>query len=316
MTEEEATQRRKENAERKEELGRKDQRIEEREGLLMRALLRIEEGERRRAKERQKSSKPPSSDGFQRKGKKRLGSSKAKGGQAGHVGHLLEMVQTPAEGVIHRPSHGEACQCERRTAAGEIQARRHIPDLPVLRLVVTEQHVESLTGSRCQQQTVGSFPSGVQAPAKSGPSVQALAVSWSPSHLLPMERLGEVFLDLLSCRVSEGTVANGRQEAARTLAPTMLVLKRVVQAHAHDHGEETAARVTGRVHGFPVHSPRWFTLSHGHRQRGQKARDAIGIVPASTGRAIPDRCSSADHDAGAHRVCGAHLFRDGLLIAE
>lgn len=64
MTEEEASQQRKENAERKEELAWKDRRIEELEGLLMSALLRIEELERRLAKESQNRSTPPSSDGF------------------------------------------------------------------------------------------------------------------------------------------------------------------------------------------------------------------------------------------------------------
>jgi cell division septum initiation protein DivIVA len=43
MKEEEASQLRKENAELKEELARKEQRIEELEGLLVSALLRIEE---------------------------------------------------------------------------------------------------------------------------------------------------------------------------------------------------------------------------------------------------------------------------------
>jgi len=43
MTEEEVSHLRKENTELKEALARKDQRIEELEGLLMSALLRIEE---------------------------------------------------------------------------------------------------------------------------------------------------------------------------------------------------------------------------------------------------------------------------------
>src|SRR5260370_32612759 len=145
MTEEEAKHLRQENAELKEELVRKDRRIEELEGLLMSALLRIEEVERRLAKDSHNSSKPPSSDGFKRKGKKRPVSTKAKGGQAGHVGHTLEMVQTPDQVVIHRPSHCEACQCELGTVAGQITERRQIHDLPVLRLVVTEHQVEVLT---------------------------------------------------------------------------------------------------------------------------------------------------------------------------
>ncbi|HEY1350058.1 MAG TPA: hypothetical protein VGF67_10570 [Ktedonobacteraceae bacterium] len=43
MREEEASQLRKENAERKEELARKDQHIQELEGRLVSALLRMEE---------------------------------------------------------------------------------------------------------------------------------------------------------------------------------------------------------------------------------------------------------------------------------
>jgi transposase len=316
MTEEEATQLRKENAERKEELARKDQRIEELEGLLMGALLRIEEVERRLAKDSHNSSKPPSSDGFKRKGKKRLGSSKAKGGQAGHVGHTLEMVQTPDEVVIHRPGQCEACQCELGTATGEIKARRQIHDLPELRLVVREHQVESLTCPQCQHQTVGNFPSDVQAPAQYGPRVQALAVYLSQSQLLPMERIGEVLLDLLSCRLSQGTLANWIQEAARTLAPTMLDLKRLLLAQKLDHVDETGARVKGLLHWFHVNSTRWLTLYHWHQQRGQKAMDAIGILPAYTGRAIHDRFSSYDYYACGHSVCGAHLLRDCLLIAE
>ena len=316
MTEEEASQLRKENAELKEELARKDQRIEELEGLLVSALLRIEEVERRLAKDSHNSSKPPSSDGLKRKGKKRPSSSKAPGGQAGHVGHTLELVETPEQVMVHRPSHCEVCQCDLGTVAGQVKERRQLHDVPVLRLVVTEHRVEVLTCPVCQHQTVGRFPRGVQAPTQYGPGVQALAVYLSQYQLLPMERIGEIFTDLLSCSFSEGTLANWIQEAARTLAPTMHVLKSVLLAQKLDHVDETGARVKGLLHWFHVNSTRWLTLYHWHRQRGQKAMDAIGILPVYTGRAMHDRWSSYDHYRWAHSVCGAHLLRDCLLIAE
>src|SRR5581483_10307747 len=273
MTEEEASQPRKENAERKEELARKDQRIEELEGLLMSALLRIEELERRRAKESQNRSKPPSSDGFKRKGKKRPKSSKATGGQGGHVGHTLSMVASPDQGVVHRPSHCEACQCELGGVRGEIKERRQIHELPVLRLIVTEHQVEVLACPRGQHQMVGGFPSGVQAPAQYGPAVRGLAVYLSHYQFLPMERIGEVFEDLFSCPFSEGTLANWIQQATRTLAPTMHVLKSLLLAQKLDHVDETGARVKGLLHWFHVNATRWLTLYHWHRQRGQKAMD-------------------------------------------
>jgi hypothetical protein len=114
---EEARQLKQELAVLKEEAAQKDRRIEELEGLLMSALLRIEELERRLAKDSHNSSKPPSSDGFKRKGKKRPGSSKAKGGQAGHAGHTLEMVEM----VIHRPSHCEAWKSRTGNSGGTDQ---------------------------------------------------------------------------------------------------------------------------------------------------------------------------------------------------
>jgi transposase len=278
--------------------------------------LRIEELERRLSKDSHNSSKPPSSDGFSRKTKRHHKSGKRPGGQAGHQGHALVQVTLPDQVIVHRPSRCEACQSELAEVAGQVKERRQIHDLPPLHLEVTEHQVEVLTCPHCQHQTVGRFPSSVQAPAQYGPRVQALAVYFSQYQLLPMERIGEVFEDLLACHFSEGTLANWIQEASRTLEPTMQRLKQLLLAHKLDHVDETGARVKGLLHWFHVNSTCWLTLYHWHRQRGQKAMDAIGILPQYQGRAIHDRLSSYDHYACAHSVCGAHLIRDCLLIAE
>jgi transposase len=317
MTEEEARQLREAYAKREEEAIQKDRRIEDLEGRLVSALLRIEELERRLAKDSHNSSKPPSSDGFKRQGKKRPTSNKTKGGQAGHPGHALELVEKPDQVMIHRPSHCEACHGELGVVVvGHLRERRQIHELPVMRLVVTEHQVEVLTCPVCQHQNAGTFPSGVQAPAQYGPRVQALAVYLSQYQLLPMERIGEAFEDLLSCRLSQGTLATWIQEAARTLGPTMLLLKRLLLAQKLDYVDETGGRVKGLLHWFHVNATQWLTLYHWHRKRGQEAMDAIGVLPGYTGRAVHDRWSSYDHYGCAHSVCGAHLLRDCLLIAE
>jgi transposase len=67
MTEEEARKIEQENTELKEQLAQKDRRREELEARLMGALLRMEELERRQRKDSHNSSKPPSSDGLDRK---------------------------------------------------------------------------------------------------------------------------------------------------------------------------------------------------------------------------------------------------------
>lgn len=131
----------------------------------MGAFLRLEERERRLAKESHNSSKPPSSDGLKHKGKPRSKRSKPKGGQQGHHRHAWQPAETPDRVIIHRPSHGETCRCELPQHAGQVKERRHTHELPAMRLVVTEHQVEAMCCPECQHLTAARCPAGVDAPA-------------------------------------------------------------------------------------------------------------------------------------------------------
>jgi transposase len=316
MTEEEARQLIQENAELKADAMRKDQRIEELEALLMRAVLRIEELERQIRKDSHNSSKPPSSDGLKHRVTPRQKSEKPSGGQPGHAGHTLVQVAEADEVIIHRPTHCEACRCDLGAVAGQIQERRQIHELPVLRLVVTEHQVQAICCPVCAHLTVAHFPTGVDAPAHYGPQMRALAVYLSQYQLLPMERIGELFEDLFGCSLSDGTLTTWILEAARTLGPTMQMIKHCLLMQKVDHVDETGGRVKGLLHWFHVNATRWLTLYGCYRQRGRQAIDAQGILPAYAGRAIHDRWYSYDHYPCAHSLCGAHLLRDCLWVAE
>jgi len=146
--------------------------------------------------------------------------------------------------------------------------------------------------------------------------MQGLAVYLSQFQLLPMERIGELLGDLWGCHLAEGTLANWIAEAARTLGPTMLVLKEFLRQSQLDHVDETGGRIGGVLHWFHVNSTRWLTCYHWHRRRGKEAVNAIGILPHYAGRAMHDRLKSYDGYPCAHSVCGAHLLRDCLFVAE
>src|SRR5215469_13789317 len=71
---------------------------------LAQAQARIKELEERLAKDSRTSSKPPSSDGIGRLPRQgRRSSGKPPGGQVGHAGQTLSMVEQPDEVVAHRP---------------------------------------------------------------------------------------------------------------------------------------------------------------------------------------------------------------------
>src|SRR6266702_574089 len=77
---------------------------------LAQANARIKELEDRLAKDSRTSSKPPSTDGLGRlRRRARRPSGKLPGGQAGHAGHTIAMVEQPDEVVPHRPQVCRQC---------------------------------------------------------------------------------------------------------------------------------------------------------------------------------------------------------------
>ena len=317
MTEEEARELEQANADLKEQVAQKDRCIAELEARLMGAILRIEELERQQRKDSHNSSKPPSSDGLGRKPRTpRKKSGKSSGGQAGHQGHTLLQVQMPDSVITHRPKRCEQCEYDLEQEAGKVIERRQIHDLPEVRLQVQEHQIQEICCPACQHRTQARFPVGVDAPAQYGPGVQALAVSLSQFQLLPLERTCEALRDLCGCSLSQATLLNWIAQATNTLQPTIQRIKTLLQSGSLLHADETGIRLKGLLHWMHVASTRFLTLYAWHRKRGQVALEQIGIWPRFAGRAMHDRWVSYDQYDCLHSICGAHLLRDCLFVAE
>jgi transposase len=299
-----------------EQVKQKEQRIEELESQLLKERLRNLELEKRLAKDSHNSSKPPSSDGYKRQTKRREKSQKSRGGQVGHRGHHLAQVPTPDQVILHRPQHCQQCDEVLPQTGGVVKERRQIHDVPPLRLQVREHQVVVQRCPRCGACCQGAFPAGVDAAAQYGPNVQALAVYLSQYQLLPLSRVTELFADLKLGPLSEGSLVNWVREAAEGLKPTQETLERLLLQTRVAHGDETGGRIDGVLHWFHVLSTRWLTIYHWHRKRGQEAMDAIGLLPRYAGRLLHDRWQSYDSYSCQHSLCGAHLLRDCLFVAE
>src|SRR6266566_3995549 len=127
--------------------------------MLEEMLRRLSEVEGQLAKDSHNSSKPPSSDG---PGRKRISlrrrSEKKTGGQPGHPGQTLKIVDTPDEVMRHRPVVCQHCQHPLEEVVGRVKERRQVHDLPEVRLRVCEHQVEEVCCPACGQHTVGRFP--------------------------------------------------------------------------------------------------------------------------------------------------------------
>ena len=162
----------------------------------------------------------------------------------------------------------------------------------------------------------GTFPEGIEPGVQYGPELRSYAVYLYQYQFLSMERTIEAMEDLFGVRLSEGTLLNWVQTAARRVAPTVERIGEYVATSKRMGGDETGIRVKKQLGWLHVASTKYWTHLAWHRQRGQEAMRAIGIWPRFHGQAMHDRWASYDTFACQHRLCKAHLIRDLTFLAE
>jgi transposase len=284
---------------------------------LAQANARIKELEDRLAKDSRTSSKPPSSDGLARLPRRaRRPSGKSPGGQAGHPGHTLSMVEQPDEVVRQRPTVCHHCHADLSAVPGRVVERRQVLDLPEMRLLAQEHQLEAICCPTCHTISSGSFPAAVSAPIQYGPNMQALAVYLHQGQLLPTARTCEALAAICGCQISQATLIEWSELAAERLAPTVERIAELIAASQLQHGDETGIRVYGMLHWLHVNCTRFLTHLAWHASRGRAAMDEIGIWPRFSGRGMHDRLASYDAYDCTHSICGAHLVRDCAAVAE
>ena len=278
---------------------------------------RVRDLEDQLAKNSRNSSKPPSTDGFKKPSPKSLrkkGQRKS-GGQPGHTGHTLKMVEEPDHTEVHRV---EECECCHRSLADhepDCVEKRQVHDLPPRRLVVTE-HQGEIKLCVCGHLNKAAFPEGVNAPVQYGPRARAAAVYLNNYQFLPYERTCELLDDLLACPMSEGTLANIIAECHERLEDPVARIKEQIAQAAVLHFDETGSRVEGKLwwlHVASIVNAAYYAI---HRNRGSEAFDAIGILPDFIGRAVHDFWKPYFGYSCFHGLCNAHHLRELIFVHE
>jgi transposase len=278
----------------------------------------VEGLEGRLRKDSHNSSKPPSSDGMNKKTKSlRHSSGRKPGGQSGHGGSTLKRVEHPDVMV----EHPLAPYCNRCGAAlgaqaeGLITVRRQVFDLLKPVLQVTE-HRGYEVHCGCGQHHCSRFPQEVVAPVQYGPVVKSTLVYLTQSQLLPMARTAQLLADLYGLELSVGTVQASIGQAAQQLAPAYERIAQAVSAAPVVHFDETGQRVSARLRWLHTAATPELTWYGAHDKRGRIAMDAAGILPAFKGVAVHDGWASYRDYACTHALCNAHHLRELIYLEE
>jgi transposase len=306
------------NKQLKQQLEVRDQVLQHQNQELQILQARIKELEGQLAKNSQNSSKPPSSDGLKKPKPKSLRKSNGRhtGGQKGHPGVTLNQINDPDFIEKHDVHSCEKCQCDLAGVEVIDIERRQEFEIPPMKVKVTEHQANVKICPRCHGVNKGKFPEHITHPVQYGQRARGLVVYYSQQQLLPYQRLQDIFRDVHSLPLSEGTLVNTNIACYEKLAAFDATVKLRLIASKQVHFDESGMRVNKKLHWLHVASTEKLTHYEIHTKRGVEAIDAIGILPNLQGRAMHDHWYAYFHYQCAHSLCNAHHLRELVYHEE
>jgi len=265
------------------------------------------------------SSKPPSTDGFDKPSPKSLKqpSGKKPGGQAGHSGSHLSITTEPDEIVLHAPSACLNCPrydiCLSRACIGET---RQVIDA-VVTVNVTAHQSLVLNCPLDGVQRKGEFPDDVKATVQYGGNLQTLVVALNTIGAVSVKRTHEILSSVFSIPLSTGTVSNMVSRCANGLTGIIEVIRRKMGVSGIGHFDETGTRVDGKtmwVHNASNLDYTHLTISE---KRGQDGMIAAGVLPIFAGIGVHDCWGPYwKFKSILHALCCAHLLRELIGVVD
>jgi len=265
------------------------------------------------------SSKPPSSDSpFTKPAPKSLRrkSGRKPGGQPGHPGSTLALVDNPTKRQRHEPGPCTGCGADLADAPEVGVERRQVFDLPPVTVQVTE-HQLIARRCRCGTTTCGTAPEAVTAPAQYGPQITAIILYLYVGQFLSKKRTAQALAELFGTPVSEGTVAAMTRRAADGLDEFLTQVGDRIAGSEVAGFDETGLRVAGTLHWVHCARTSKYTLITCHRKRGRKGMNAAGVLTRFRGVAVHDAWAPYDTYLDAdHQLCCAHALRELAAVTD
>ena len=268
-------------------------------------------------KDSHNSSLPPSSDFFNKNKNLRIPSKLKSGGQKGHQGTTLEMSSNPDKIIDLKDSFCNICGQSLSNARFVLKAKRQIIELPPIAPIYEEFRQYACECPACKHFQVADFPLGLNAPIQYGSSVESLVSYLSVYQYLPFARLKNIFSQVFSIPLSEGTIGNILERSALKCQGFYQQIKEQISNSPIVGADETGAKVNGTKWWIWTWQNLLNTFIVASDNRGSQTVDSIWKNGLPNATVISDRwAAQLKIIAKNHQVCLAHLLRDSIFLDE
>ena len=263
------------------------------------------------------SSKPPSSDGFNKPKipNMRKPSEKKPGAQWGHNGNKgLEFPETPDEVRQHLPQNCLTCP-DREQCKSQVMQKRNEIDIEIR--LIHRQH--QTIGKQCPKTgdaMIGDFPKNITGNLQYGANLKALAIALNTAGMVSINRTSEILKDVFGARISVGTVQAMVKSGAAVVRPDVDNIKERIKQEEIVNLDETGTKADSHTMWAHVASTALLTHISVEESRGKAGMEAAGIVPFLRSIGVHDCYASYFTFAFIHALCNAHILRELTGIFE
>lgn len=258
------------------------------------------------------SSIPPSHD-YSRPSRTqslREHSDKKPGGQPGHEGTTLEMVENPDKIVEHIPQFCNSCGHDISQLQTKFVERRQEVVLPVIKPIYVEHQIFQRT-CVCGHTIIADFPPGITPGISYGANIESLAAYMNARQFVPFNRLAEIFRHVFNIPVGEGSLVRIINRVAQKSIPAYQLIRKRAETAMVNGADETGMKINGQKGWFWTLQGKLHTLIIASLNRGGQTIDEHFPNGFAFSILVHDcwRCYFKV-DAVAHQICLAHLLRE------
>ena len=280
---------------------------------------RIHDLEARFIKDSHNSHKPSSTDGFKkplRTQSLRERSGLKPGGQPGHKGRYKLHSEKPDHTILHRPKTCIACKKPLRRSTVVRRETRQLWDITDGKLNIVSHQALTKRCKRCGHKNRASFPEEIKAFVSYGPKIRAHVVYFMVKQLIPFKRTSEIFRDLYSIHLSQGTLFLILSQASQASKSAENKIKNTLINSSIAHFDESGIKINGKIKWLHAATDGKTILYSVHDKRGVIAINDIGILPEFNGISVHDGMKAYFTYDCRHALCNVHHLRELTFVHE